>query len=151
MSTIRVSGVQHIGIPVSNMERSLQWYQETLGLEFVFLAEGSGEGTSKAVGVENAHLKFAFLKAGDAIFELLEYVTPRGEPYARRNCDIGATHVAFQVEDIDEAYQRLTARGITFNTPPVHLTEGPLAGCAFCYFPDPDGIQLELFQAPHKF
>lgn len=151
MSTINVSGVQHIGIPVSNMERSLQWYQEVLGLEFVFLAEGSGEGTSNAVGVPNAHLKFAFLKAGDAIFELLEYVTPRGEPYDRRNCDIGACHVAFEVEDIEESYRLLSERGVKFNTPPVHLDEGPLAGCAFCYFPDPDGIQLEIFQAARKF
>lgn len=151
MSTIRVGGVHHIGIPVSNIERSLKWYQEVLGLEFVFLTEGSGEGTSKAVGVPNAHLKFAFLKAGDAIFELLEYVTPRGEAYDRRNCDIGACHVAFEVEDIEEAYTRLSASGVQFNTPPVFVDSGPLEGCAFCYFSDPDGIQLEIFQAAHKF
>ncbi len=147
---MKITGLQHVGIPVSDMDRSLEFYQNVLGLELLFLTEGSGEATSKAVGVPNAHLKFAFLRAGDAIFELLQYITPTGKPYTGMNCDVGATHVAFEVEDIEEAYQNLTAQGIQFNTSPVHLDEGPLAGCAFAYFPDPDGIQLEIFQAAEK-
>jgi len=146
MSIIHVSGVQHIGIPVSNIERSLQWYEETLGLKQVFLAEGSGAEVSMAVGVPNAHLKFAFMQAGNTIFELLEYVTPPGRPQDRGNNDIGACHVAFQVDDIADAVARLTAKGVKFNAPPLHIDSGPLAGCTFAYFPDPDGVQLELFQ-----
>jgi catechol 2,3-dioxygenase-like lactoylglutathione lyase family enzyme len=146
MSTIRVSGVQHIGIPVSNIERSLQWYEEMLGLKQVFIAEGSGEEVSAAVGVPNAHLKFAFMQAGNTIFELLEYVAPVGRPQDRGNNDIGACHVAFEVDDIDDAVAKLTAKGVKFNAPPLRIDSGPLAGCAFAYFPDPDGVQLELFQ-----
>jgi catechol 2,3-dioxygenase-like lactoylglutathione lyase family enzyme len=143
---MNISGLQHVGIPVSDMDRSLKFYQEVLGLELLFATEGSGPEVSQAVGVPEAHLKFAFLRAGDAIFELLQYVSPTGKPYDRMNCDVGATHVAFEVPDIEAAYQELTEKGIKFNSAPVHLDEGPLAGCAFAYFPDPDGIQLEIFQ-----
>lgn len=147
---MKITGLQHVGIPVSDMERSLDFYQNVLGLELLFVAEGSGDDTSKAVGVPNAHLQFAFLRAGDAIFELLHYITPTGKPYSGMNCDVGASHVAFEVSDIDEAYKHLTAQGIQFNSAPVHLDEGPLAGCAFAYFPDPDGIQLEIFQTAEQ-
>ena len=58
--SIRPIGVQHIGIPVSDLERSLEFYQEILGLEFVFVAEGDGPEVSETVGVPDAHLKFAF-------------------------------------------------------------------------------------------
>lgn len=144
--SIQQTGVHHIGIPVSDMERSLKFYQDILGLEFVFVAEGSGPEISEAVGVPDAHLKFAFLKTGNTIVELLQYLQPEGKPYDRMNCDVGACHVAFEVADIDEAYQRLQAQGINFNAPPLHVEEGPLAGCAFAYFPDPDGVQLEIFE-----
>ena len=144
--SIRAVGVQHIGIPVSDMERSLEFYQEILGLERVFVAEGEGPEVSEAVGVPDAHLKFAFLKAGNTIVELLQYLRPQGKPYDRMNCDIGACHLSFEVDDIEEAYQSLKADGIKFNAAPLHVEEGPLAGCAFAYFPDPDGFQLEIFE-----
>ena len=147
MSHTKLAGIQHIGIPVTNMERSLQFYKDVFSLEADFVAEGSGEELSQAVGVEDTVLSFAFLRVGDDILELLEYANPRGKPYDRRNCDIGAVHIAFEVPDIDQAYEELQAKGIQFNAAPLKIDEGPLAGCAFAYFNDPDGIQLEIFQA----
>lgn len=143
---IEASGLQHVGIPVSDMKRSLAFYKDVFGVEPEFVAEGSGEELSKALGVPHAVLSFAFLHIGSAILELLEYKTPQGRPYDRLNSDVGATHVAFQVSDIDRAYDDLIHQGIAFNAPPFRIDEGPLAGCAFAYFTDPDGVQLELFQ-----
>lgn len=147
---IQPTGVQHIGIPVGSMERSLKWYKEMLGLEPDFVLDASGEGTANAVGVPGADFSFAFMKVGNTYVELLEYRNPRGKPYDRGNNDIGAVHLCFQVDDIEDAYRKLSARGVKFNTPPVWIDAGPLAGCAFCYFPDPDNVQLELFQVPKK-
>src|SRR6185437_5897159 len=143
---IDASGVQHIGIPVSNLQRSLAFYKDVFGVEPEFVAEGSGEELSVALGVPDSVLSFAFLRIGPDIVELLEYENPRGKPYDRRNCDVGATHLAFRVEDVDAAYERLIGQGIEFNAPPFRIDEGPLAGCAFAYFTDPDGVQLEIFQ-----
>jgi catechol 2,3-dioxygenase-like lactoylglutathione lyase family enzyme len=146
MPQTTLSGIQHVGIPVASMERSLQFYRDVFGLEADFVAEGSGEELSQAVGVDDAVLAFAFIRIGDDILELLEYSNPRGRPHDRRNCDVGAVHIAFEVPDIDGAYEELQDKGIEFNAPPIKIDEGPLAGCAFAYFNDPDGVQLEIFQ-----
>ena len=146
MAYTELVGIQHVGIPVASMERSLAFYRTVFGIEPEFVAGGSGPELSEAVGVENADLSFAFLRVGDNVLELLEYSNPRGRPYDRRNCDVGAVHIAFEVPDIDEAYEDLSSKGVNFNAPPLRIDDGPLAGCAFAYFNDPDGVQLEIFQ-----
>ena len=55
---IRTKGVQHVGIPVSNIELSLTWYKEMLGLEAEFVMESSGELLSTAVNLPGADLRF---------------------------------------------------------------------------------------------
>lgn len=75
---------------------------------------------------------------------------PEAEPQDRHNNDVGAVHVAFEVDDIEDAYRKLRDRGVKFNSSPVWIEHGPLAGCAFCYFSDPDNVQLELFQLARK-
>jgi lactoylglutathione lyase len=143
---IRPRAVHHVGIPVSSLARSLDWYKEMLGLEAEFTAEVSGEATAKAVGVPGADLLVGFMRIGNTMVELLEYRSPRGSRQDRGNNDIGAMHLAFEVDDIEDAYRLLRDRGVSFNSPPVWIDRGPLAGCAFCYFTDPDNVQLELFQ-----
>jgi catechol 2,3-dioxygenase-like lactoylglutathione lyase family enzyme len=55
-------------------------------------------------------------------------------------------HLSFIVTDIDAEYRRLADQGVRFVTPPVDISEGMNAGGRACYFQDPDGITLELFQ-----
>jgi catechol 2,3-dioxygenase-like lactoylglutathione lyase family enzyme len=145
---VRLSGVQHVGVPVRSLEHSLAFYRDAFGIEPRFIATSSGAGTSRLVGVPDAEMDFAFLDLGNTVLELLEYTNPQGQDYDRRNCDVGATHVAFEVADVEAAYQELSAKGIEFSGPPLHIEEGPLAGCVTAYFKDPDGIQLEIFQLP---
>jgi catechol 2,3-dioxygenase-like lactoylglutathione lyase family enzyme len=54
---------------------------------------------------------------------------------------VGAAHLAFEVDDIDQAYNDLTRKGVRFVSPP--RRSGNVKGC---YFEDPDGITLELLQ-----
>jgi catechol 2,3-dioxygenase-like lactoylglutathione lyase family enzyme len=144
--------IHHVGIPVSSIDRSLPWYTEVLGLlDNDVQGGGGGEAISKALQVEGADVKFAFLQVGDVKVELLEYRTPKdGKAFSSSNHDVGTVHVCFEVDDIDLAYRELTDQGVVFNAPPIRLGEenGPLAGHAFAYFRDPDGIQLELFELP---
>jgi catechol 2,3-dioxygenase-like lactoylglutathione lyase family enzyme len=143
---VALKGVQHVGVTVKNLEKSLQFYETVLGISAAFSGEGGGEELAQAVSVPEAELKFAFLTVGDSTLELLQYTNPTGENYRQRNCDVGAIHIAFEVDDIDAACAALNERGITFTSAPIHIPEGPLAGCAFAYFFDPDGLPLELFQ-----
>ena len=142
-----IDGVHHIAINVSEINKSINFYQEVLGLELIFPPqEASGEELEKAVKVPNVKLKFAMLQTGDNVVELLQYVNPVGKPYDRRNCDTGNTHLAFRVSDIDKAYAELEKKGVKFNGPPIRIDSGPLKGCAWAYFTDPDGVTLEIFQ-----
>jgi catechol 2,3-dioxygenase-like lactoylglutathione lyase family enzyme len=141
--------VHHVGIPVSDLDRSVAWYTSVLGLVANKAARSTGELISRAVEVPDADMRVAFLGVGDhVLLELLEYTNPRGIPYELRNCDVGSVHVCFEVDDIRASYAEMTETGVSFNHPPIQIGEegGELAGYWFVYFRDPDGIQLELFQ-----
>ncbi len=138
-------GVHHIGIPVRDMQRSLRWYGELFGLapDFVEIAEGAE--TSQTVQLASAKLRFAFLPVGNTIIEFLEYEQPLGRDFDLRNCDVGAIHVCLEVDDIHHVYRVLEEHGIAFSIGPTRLG-GAVEGEMCCYFRDPDGIQLELWQ-----
>jgi methylmalonyl-CoA epimerase len=144
--------LHHVGIPVSDLERSAQWYEDVLGVVSANIAgAGSGEVLSQVLEVPDADLRAAFVKVGDhTMFELLQYNSPAPEPYTLRNSDVGAIHICFEVDDIQAAHDQLKAKGVHINHPPVPLdgTGGDLDGYWFCYFRDPDGVQLELMQEP---
>ena len=143
-----IRGVHHTCITVSDMERSIRFYRDLLGLELVMTEESerSGDDRSKALGVPKAKVKLAILRAGDAQVELIEYVTAKGQPYDRSNNDSGAMHIAFQVEDIDGVYQRMLEQGVRFTAPPATIPAGPMEGWRWTYFFDPDGVSLEIIQ-----
>jgi catechol 2,3-dioxygenase-like lactoylglutathione lyase family enzyme len=143
---MEIIGMHHLGLTVTNLERSLEYYRRMFGLEPEFVATGDGEELSQAVGVPEAKLTFAFLRLGNGTVELLEYDNDRQTQYGLRNSDVGAPHLCFDVADIDAAYEELLARGADFYSAPLRITDGPLAGCAFAYFRDPDGLTLEIFQ-----
>lgn len=149
MTTARAEmfgGVHHVGLTVSDLERSLAFYERLLGRVRDFVAASEGEELSRAVGVADAHLRFGFITLGSVHLELLEYRNPRRDRFELANCDVGAAHVCFEVADLRAAMAALAEEGITFYSEPVDIREGPLAGYSFAYFDDPDGITLELFE-----
>ncbi|MFC5381559.1 VOC family protein [Aquipuribacter nitratireducens] len=141
-----IGTLHHVGITVKDLEASLAWYSDVLGVEPEWIAEGSGEELGRAVGVPDARLRFAMLRLGNAVVELLCYDNGRDETFTRSNADVGSAHVCIDVPDIRAAYEDLQAKGVQFLAPPLDITDGPLAGCAFAYFRDPDGVTLEIFQ-----
>jgi catechol 2,3-dioxygenase-like lactoylglutathione lyase family enzyme len=145
---LTLSGVHHIGVPVKNLQRTLDFYRDTFGLEPEMRFEESGPEVSDVVAVPDAHLDVAFLKVGNDYIEFLEYLNPKGRDYDRKNCDVGATHICFQVADIARVYKELSAKGIEFTAPPAFTPVGPLTGWTFAYFYDPDGVTVELAEGP---
>lgn len=117
-----------------------------LGFEEEVCAEGGGPVLSRMVGLEAARLRFAFFRAGNVRLELLEYENPVGDDFGLRNCDVGAVHLCFEVGDVGAVHARLREAGVEFATGPMPVEGGAFHGATFCYFRDPDGIQLELWQ-----
>ena len=145
-----VQGVHHVGITVRDMKRSFEWYSRMFGFEPGPVNHGAGPDLERGVQVEGAELSFSMIRVGNVNIEFLEYHRPEGKHWDRSNNDVGSAHVCFEVDDMQAAYDELTARGAVFSGRPVTLTDGDLAGSQWAYLRDPDGIQLEIWQYPER-
>ena len=151
-----IRGFWHVSFTVSDLDASVKWYTEVLGLEYVRSQEQANEYTEKLVAFKNAHLKVAQLRVpGDTIplsrhhIELVEYVNPRGENIPLDTNRTGVGHWAFMVDDIQKEFERMKAFGVKFKAEkPVAIEAGVNKGGFTVYFTDPDGITLELVQPP---
>ena len=151
-----IQGIWHVSFTVSNLEASVKWYTEVLGLEYVRGQVQHNEYTSRLVAFPDAHLKVAQLVVpGMPVpvsrhhIELIEYVHPRGETIPLDINSTGTGHWAFIVDDIHKEFERLKALGVRFKAEaPIAITEGVNQGGYTIYFLDPDGITLEIQQPP---
>jgi catechol 2,3-dioxygenase-like lactoylglutathione lyase family enzyme len=143
-----VTGIDHAGITVSSLDRSLAFYRDLLGLRVI---EISGEeDIGEIVGIDDARIKAADLDAGDGrIIELLEYVRASAGPIPQRPNGIGCPHIALRVPDLTEALARLAEAGHEPVGQRATIT-GAIAweGATVVYLRDPDGALIELIQRP---
>ncbi|WP_373600948.1 methylmalonyl-CoA epimerase [Paraclostridium bifermentans] len=127
--------VDHVGIAVNNLEETLKFYEEVLGLKC--------EGTEV---VEDQKVKVAFLPVGDTELELLESTTedgPIAKFIAKNGGRGGIQHVAVRVDDIEKAIEEVKEKGYKM------IDEKPRYGAgnariAFCHPKGTDGVLLEL-------
>ena len=90
------------------------------------------------------------LLLGDTTLELLEYKSPPSETTGPLTSNsLGASHVAFLVDDIEATKAELEAKGIKFYSDVNVVDEGVLAGWRWVYFEDPDGYPLELVEVAY--
>lgn len=150
-----VKGIWHFSFTVSDIDQSVAFYSELLGLEVITRQDQANRYTEKLVGMTGARLKVAMLRvpgwpAGPSRhhLELVEYVHPRGVKADVRTNNTGAPHLAFVVEDIHQEYARLSAAGVRFKSDPVEIVAGVNKGGWTIYFLDPDDITLEISQPP---
>lgn len=99
---MKVSKIDHLGIAVSSIDSGRKFWEDVMGLEF--------EGTET---VEAQKVTTAFFPVGESEVELLESTAPDG-PVARyiEKKGEGLQHVAFRVENIEEALFELKEKGI---------------------------------------
>ncbi len=147
-----MKALHHVGITVKDLDASIRFYHDVLGLPFSNEPSPwfDGEGLGKAVGVPGGALRQVSLLLGDTMFELLEYKSPPSqttEPLMSNS--IGASHVAFFVDDIEAKKAELEAKGIEFFSDVNVVDEGVLAGWRWVYFEDPDGYPLELVEVAY--
>ena len=109
-------GVDSVGIPVSDMERSRAFYSDVLGFRQIADREVFGEPYEKLYGVFGVRLRSVRMQLGDEFIELMQFQTPRGRPLPvdSRSNDRWFQHVAIIVSDMDKAYGVLAraSRGI---------------------------------------
>jgi lactoylglutathione lyase len=125
-----VVGLAHVGIIVGDMERSLEFYTDTLGFECYHKAE---------IGGADGATKLSFLRCGTCEIELV--MPPRSG--ARKDGTVD--HIALRVNDIDEMMRNLLERGVKFETEkPADLPMLFDNGVKCAFFRGPDGERIEL-------
>lgn len=141
-----VKCIRHPGIVVGNLDRSLHFYCDLLGFKVVRKIDETGLHMDNLLGLKNVRVTTVKMTAdeGGAMLELLVFEAPRPLEGGRREINtIGLSHIAFQVDDVDEVYRRLSDAGVVFNSPP-QLSPDGFSKLAFCR--DPDGTFVEFVQ-----
>ena len=142
--------IDHTGLTVSDMERSIDFYCNVLGLKVVRRMDVSEDFLGQIVGFPGVRMAIALLKADEEehIIELLQYISHPGEKNPSETNRTGNGHVCFEVDDIWGNYEKLKSKGVTFVNPPAKISIGRNIGAQAVYFRDPDGITLEMRQLP---
>jgi len=131
----------HYGITVSDLDRAIEFYRDSLGLDVLAEFSVGGDAFATGVDIEGASAEFAHLDAGDARLELVCY-EPEGEqrPDLSLN-EPGATHVGLEVDNLETVYEDLPNDVETLSEP--QTTE---SGTKICFVSDPEDNLVELLE-----
>ena len=145
--SFRVLAVNHTSFTVSNLDRSIAFFRECFGFQVVSKAPRDPKLVSHITGVEGADVVTAYLRGPGHLLELIEYHGPaaRGKVEARP-CDTGFAHIAFDVDNVDEAMKVAEAHGVKAVASPCEIDAGPNKGRRIVYLRDWDGITVELIE-----
>ena len=141
--------LDHVNIVVSQMEQSVAFYRDVIGMKPTFEVVLEGEWVEEIIGRPQVQARCVFLKLpkGDTHLELLQFVSPTGAvvPHNSLPNTLGVRHLAFQVQDLDGFVGRLKGAGVTPLSPPVAVpfAVADAGSKRLCYFRDPDGVLLE--------
>ena len=147
-----IQAVDHINIVVSDMDRSVRFYRDLLGLEVTREAHLEGDWIESIVGLKDVHADVVYLEpeGGGMRIELLRYHSPQGQalPANAQPNTVGLRHIAFRVTDIQAVCERLQKAGVELIGSPVKVpgkvVKHDAGDKVLCYFRDPDGVLLEL-------
>ena len=145
-----VNILDHVSITVSDMNHSLAFYCDMLGLKEVERHHLEGDTISKMAGKPGVIMEVVRLIAPETpgiMLDLQQYVVPEGKVSDAQLGDVAHSHLCFGVPDVWAAYQDLKAKGVEFISEPVSFDLD--WGIVYVvFFKDPDGFILELMQVP---
>jgi lactoylglutathione lyase len=146
-----VTGFFHAGVTVSDMDESLRFYRDGLGLEPLSDGFTGGESARRIWNMDPGKVRVVFLKVpgSDAVVELFEFGDVERHSASSRPCDYGAGHFCLYVDDAEGLHARLRDAGFGARSDEVvTIGQGRWAGAKAVYLKDPDGYHVELFQKP---
>lgn len=145
MPQLRVS---HIGICVSDAERSLRFYRDVFGFRPVGEIAVRGEPGDTLLRLKDVDLRAIYLEREGVRIELLVYASPghTGGGAPRAMNALGLTHLSLRVDDVDAFLPRLgPAGGSVLADTRIDIPEVQTRAI---FVTDPDGTLIELVQQP---
>ncbi len=144
-----VTDIDHIGISVSDMDRTIRFFRDVLGAEVSepHLYDDPKIGT--IVGIPGIRNIICQASVSGKRFELLQYVDPQGrQAENHRPCDPGHMHLALTVEDIEAVIDRMRLHGFAPAGPVQRNVGSAELAASYCY--GFDGLVVELIEYPKK-
>jgi len=143
-----LDGVSHFGIQVADLERSVAFYGELLGLELVTRWVRDQKYIQELVGYPGVELQVAVfrLPESESFLEILEYRNVERTAVDPATANPGTAHLCVYVRDIEALHARLLASGVRFVSEIKSPNVGPNSGGKVVYMLDPDGIRVELLE-----
>lgn len=126
-----ITAIHHVAIICNDYQRSKEFYTGTLGLTIIaehFRAERNSYKLDLAIG-------------DHYVIELFSFPNPPKRVSRPEAC--GLRHLAFAVDDIDQAVRDLAAKAVSVE--PIRVDE--YTGKRFTFFADPDGLPLEIYES----
>lgn len=121
--------LHHIALIVSDLDRSLEFYQDVLGFKVL----------QKIYRPERQSFKVD-LSNGDVQLEMFTFPGAPSRPsYPEAQ---GLRHLAFEVSGIEAFHQKISGK-----VEVEELRVDPLTGKKFFFFPDPDNLPIEIYEA----
>jgi glyoxylase I family protein len=145
---VLIQRLTHMGICVSDLERSLHFYGEVLGCREVGRLELEGQPTATLNGWTDVKVRAVYLERDGWRLELMEFAVPGaiGPDAPRPMNQLGLTHLSFRVADLDAACARIEAAGGGVLRETRLAVPGGATRAIMAF--DPDGVRLELIEAP---
>ena len=148
-----IGAIKHVGITVLDMERSVRFYRDVLGLRLVAEMVMEGPETDALFGRAGVRARVVYLNGSEVVDAPPVELICFGESQAVRRevSDLFRTSVSeicFGVRDIDAVYCRLRAAGVPCLSAPqlFDFSDGGYGRSRALYFRDPDGVILELLE-----
>lgn len=142
-----IRGIHHVAICTPDLDRLAAFYTDVIGFDEAMATSWSDRPLiDRMIGLTGSAARQVMLRAGNAYLELFEYTSPEPTPADpdRNPANHGYTHFCLDVTDIDAEYERLSAKGMSFHSPPPtrdEMSGGPIRAI---YARDPDGNIVEL-------
>ncbi len=127
----KITGLAHIGVFVSDIERSIAYYSSMLDFKCYHRVD---------IEDKNGTVRIAFIRNGSCVIELVQ------TPDAMQKTDGPVDHIALDVDDIDAAMANLKAKGVQFETKEPIFLPTMFSGVKYAFFRGPDGEHLEINQ-----
>ncbi|HVH18940.1 MAG TPA: VOC family protein [Myxococcota bacterium] len=144
MSDGPITRFSHVGICVSELERSLAFYRDALGFREVGRLDVVGEAPETLLRLQDVDLEAVFLERDGVRIELLHYRWPahRGNGEPRPMNALGLTHLSLRVDDLGAVVDSLESAGARVLRA-TRVRNDALASDAI-FVTDPDGTRIEL-------
>jgi glyoxylase I family protein len=140
-------GFSHIGICVSDLDRSTRFYVDVLGFTVLYAADFTGNEVAATMEQEGA-FRSTMLLRGDVRVELLQWVDvpTTGSGTRKPMTELGFTHLSFRVDDVHELSDAVRAAGGQVVEPTLTSLGEGAGATRLLYVTDPDGTRIEFME-----